>query len=111
MEVKPREIEIYESADGKCPYTDWLDELDKHFQAAIAARINRVRDGNLGDCKPLKGATGIKELRIDKGPGFRVYFAEEGSKIIILLCGGDKSTQDSDIQDAQRYYADYLART
>lgn len=67
--------------------------------ARIAARIERLELGLLGDCRSVRG--GISELRIDYGPGYRVYFAKTGKDVILLLCGGDKSTQQSDIAEAK----------
>ena len=92
MEVQPREIRNYLTVDGKNIFDEWLDSLrDRRAKAKIRARLDRVEDGNLGDCKPV--GEGVFELRIDYGPGYRIYFGQEGITIIILLCGGDKSTQ------------------
>lgn len=71
-------------------------------------RINRLRLGNFGDHKVV--GDGVFELRIDYGPGYRVYFARDGAEIVILLIGGDKRTQDRDIETAKEYWADYKAR-
>ena len=67
--------------------------------ARIAARVERLELGLLGDCRSLKG--GVSELRIDYGPGYRIYFARTGKTVILLLCGGTKSTQKSDIAEAK----------
>lgn len=99
------DIEIYRSERGKLPYEKWLVELDKTARAHVRARINRLRLGNFGDCKPLKG--GICELRIHKGPGYRIYYGIAGNKLVLLLCGGDKSTQSHDIEKAISYWKDY----
>jgi len=78
-------------------FTKWIQRLkDKAAKALIAARIRRISAGNFGDSKFLED--GIFELRIDYGPGYRVYFTQRGQEIVILLCGGDKSTQDRDIK-------------
>ena len=74
----------------------------------IRARLNRVRLGNFGDCKPV--GEGVFEFRIDVGPGFRIYFGKEDQDIVVLLCGGSKRTQDSDIRLAQEYWHDYRSR-
>ena len=80
-------------------FTKWLDRLrDAKARARVLARLTRVEGGNLGDTKPV--GEGISELRIDYGPGFRVYFKQKGNTIIILLIGGDKSTQAQDIKQA-----------
>jgi putative addiction module killer protein len=73
---------------------------DERARAMIASRLDRLAFGNAGDVKPV--GRGISELRIDYGPGYRVYFMRRGSEIVILLCGGDKSTQAKDIETAKR---------
>jgi putative addiction module killer protein len=91
-----------------CPwFSRWLDALkDKRAVAIIRARLNRVRLGNFGDSKPVGG--GVEELRIDFGPGYRVYFGRDGESVVILLCGGTKRTQSKDIATAQALWKDYL---
>jgi putative addiction module killer protein len=80
-------------------YNKWIDKLkDKQARAQIAARIKRLALGNPGDSRFLGD---ISELRINYGPGYRVYFKDTGKEIIILLCGGDKSTQQADIEKAR----------
>lgn len=82
-------------------YIKWLNKLrDDRAVAKIIERINRLADGNPGDAKPI--GEGISELRIDYGPGYRVYFKDTGREIIILLCGGDKTSQQSDIAEARK---------
>ncbi len=81
-------------------FADWLTKLkDVQVRARIARRIYRLREGNTGDVKPV--GEGISELRIDYGPGYRVYFIQEGKVVIVLLCGGDKSSQSRDIAKAK----------
>ena len=81
-------------------FVQWLDELrDIRARARIQARIERLAAGNPGDVKPV--GDGVLELRIDYGPGYRVYFTRRGNEVVILLAGGDKSTQDTDIKIAQ----------
>ena len=109
MEARPREIQSYITEDGKNPFVDWLDSLrDIKAIARIDKRIKRVSLGNLGDCKSIGG--GIYELRIDYGPGYRVYFGQLGLTIILLLLGGDKTTQEQDINKAQQYWKDHENR-
>lgn len=82
-------------------FAQWLDRLrDIHARARVQARIERLAAGNAGDVKPV--GEGVSELRIDYGPGYRVYFTKRGREVVILLAGGDKSTQASDIKAALR---------
>lgn len=109
MEAKQKTILTYIKSDGKAPFNDWLKTLrDRKARAIIRTRINRVRLGNLGKCKSL--GEGVSELKINFGAGYRVYFAQEGDKIVILLCGGDKSSQNRDIKQAKEYWQDYIRR-
>jgi len=86
-------------------FARWLDDLDDlRARARIQARIERLAAGNPGDVKPA--GKGVSELRIDYGPGFRVYFKRRGRRLIILLAGGDKSSQARDIKKAQRLARD-----
>ena len=79
----------------------WLTGLrDQKAIARIQIRIDRLALGNPGDVRPV--GSGISEMRIDYGPGYRIYFSQRGSEIVILLCGGDKTTQKSDIENAKR---------
>jgi putative addiction module killer protein len=106
VEASEKEVESYVCPDGSCPFNEWLASLrDQQARARIRTRINRVRLGNLGDCKSVGG--GVWELRIDYGPGYRVYFGMIGSKLVILLCGGDKRSQSNDIKNAIEYWEDY----
>lgn len=105
-----REVRRYQTADGKMPLTDWLDGLrDGQTRARILARLDRLQTGLLGDWDSV--GEGVYELRIDFGPGYRVYFGQEGQSLILLLCGGDKSTQTKDIKRAHAYWKDYQARS
>lgn len=97
------EIIYHETDAGKIPFKEWLDSLrDKSTVARIISRINRLRVGNFGDRKPV--GSGVEELRLDFGPGYRVYFAKEGNSFVILLCGGDKDSQTKDIQTAKKLW-------
>lgn len=104
--VREREVRYYKSQDGDVPYLSWLDDL-KNTQhiSRIIRKIDRVELGNLGDHKSV--GQGVQELRLHFGPGFRIYFAEDGDAVVVLLCGGDKSSQSKDIQRAQVYWQDY----
>ncbi|MFV2069233.1 MAG: type II toxin-antitoxin system RelE/ParE family toxin [Pirellulales bacterium] len=100
---------MYETEDGDCPYTVWFEALrDKRAKQRIGARIRRVEGGNFGDSKAV--GEGVIELRVDYGPGYRVYFGRDGNKLVVLLIGGDKRTQAKDIAAAKGYWADYKAR-
>ncbi len=104
------EVRHYVSRAGKDLFDDWLTHLaDARAQAKIASRINRLAAGNFGDCKPLR--QGLNELRIDWGPGYRVYYAMIGKECALLLCGGDKRKQSSDIERSLEYLRDYKERT
>lgn len=107
MEVKPRELVNYQTADGAEPFKKWIRKLkDDRGHAKIQVRLDRAEDGNFGDCKP--DGEGVHELRIDHGPGYRVYFGEDGN-LVVLLLGGDKSSQDADIKTAKDYWRDWNA--
>ena len=100
------EIRHYVNPVGKDVFDDWLTELaDARAQAKIATRINRLAAGNSGDCKSLR--QGLYELRVDWGPGYRVYYAMIGKACVLLLCGGDKRKQAADIERALEYLRDY----
>jgi len=95
MDYKRRMIEVRETPE----FTRWLATLkDQRAVLHIVRRIARVAGGNLGDAKSVGGA--VSELRIDHGPGYRVYFTRRGAVLVILLCGGDKRTQSRDIKKA-----------
>lgn len=85
-------------------FQDWLDRLrDRRAQVRIVARLRLAEAGNLGDWKPVSGA--LSEMRVDVGPGYRLYFTRRGRVLIVMLAGGDKSSQARDIKRAQRLLA------
>ena len=107
MEARPRTLKDYLSADDRDPFDIWISGVrDGKAKGIIRTRLNRVRQGNFGDCGPV--GEGVQELRIDFGPGYRVYFGEDGDDVI-LLGGGDKSTQGADIKNAKERWIDYHA--
>lgn len=109
MEVQPREIQRYVTPDGKVPFAEWLNSLrDTKAQYRIDLRLNRVQLGNLGDYRSV--GEGVYELRIDYASGYRIYFGQIGTTIVLLLCGGDKSTQNRDILKAIEYWREYRKR-
>jgi putative addiction module killer protein len=92
-----------------CSASGWQGLKDAKTRAKILARIDRLTTGNFGDCKSLRG--GLYELRIDWGPGFRIYYALVGRSCVLLVGGGDKRTQLSDIRRALEHLKDYWQRT
>lgn len=103
------ELRYYQSASGNRPFPEWLAGLDdRQARARIEARLARVAAGNLRDVETVGG--GVMELRVGWGPGYRVYLARLGQVIVLLLCGGDKRTQQRDIERAQTYFEDYKIR-
>lgn len=106
--TEPKRVIVYHDASGKEPFTDWLHGLrDPKGRRAILKRIGRLEQGLYGDCEPV--GEGVSELRLFIGPGYRVYFGEEADHIVVLLCGGDKSSQDRDIKAAKVYWKEYKA--
>ncbi|NOT58668.1 MAG: type II toxin-antitoxin system RelE/ParE family toxin [Acidobacteria bacterium] len=109
MNTQPKEIKYYQTQEGDSPFRDWFDSLkDPAAQMRIDARLVRLRSGNPGDIKSVGG--GVSELRINYGPGYRVYVAMAGTTLVILLCAGDKRTQAVDIKRAKKYWTDYQQR-
>jgi len=107
---KAIEIRRYLTETGRDVFGEWLAGLkDTRTKAKIVARIDRLSAGNFGDCKPLRG--GLFELRIDWGPGYRVYYALVGKSCVLLLSGGDKGKQSTDIARAMKHLGDYRERT
>jgi len=110
MQTSPKKTYIYQNKLGRCPFEEWLDSFkDRKGAAKIRVKIARARMGNFGKCASV--GEGVYELKIDFGPGYRVYFGQVGDAIVILLCGGDKRTQPKDIKLAQEYWADYWRRS
>ncbi|MBF0565507.1 MAG: type II toxin-antitoxin system RelE/ParE family toxin [Nitrospirae bacterium] len=106
MEITPKRIEIYVTEDGRIPFLDWLNSLkDVKGRAKIRVRIDRLSVGNFGDCRAI--GSGVYELRIDYGPGYRVYFGQASSDIMLLLCAGDKDSQKADLKKALLYWEDF----
>ncbi|MEF8724241.1 MAG: type II toxin-antitoxin system RelE/ParE family toxin [Candidatus Accumulibacter delftensis] len=104
------EIAHYLTADGHDPVQDWMDAVrDMRARVAILRRLERMKVGNFGDHKFCRD--GVWELRIDTGPGYRVYYAQAGQTLVLLLCGGDKRSQRSDIERAAAYRQDWERRT
>lgn len=103
------EIRSYTDAAGRAPFEEWLNALkDAQGLARIRARLARLQAGNFGDCKPVRD--GVQELRMDHGPGYRVYLSRQGAVLVLLLCGSDKSEQDRAIRQAIDYLNDWKQR-
>ena len=100
------EIVIYSTNSGKEPYVVWENKLDLKTRATMKNRLDRIRLGNFGDVKRIRGGEGVWELRIDFGPGYRIYFGKQGTTIVVLLAGGTKRAQERDIERAKRYWID-----
>jgi putative addiction module killer protein len=98
-------VEYYETRAGTSPFRKWRQGIrDAKARQALDARITRFRTGNLGASRSV--GEGVCESRIDLGPGYRIYYGIDG-EMIVLLCGGDKSTQDEDIRRAKSFWEDY----
>ena len=103
------DIRFYVDSSAKCPFEEWLGSLkDSKARMRIRARIARLELGNFGDCKGLRD--GVQEIRIDYGPGYRVYLSRQGRVIILLLCGSDKREQERAIEKAIDYLKDWKRR-
>ena len=102
-----RDIQKLELENGRVPFDDWFESLgDLRMQAAVDARLARVRVGNFGDYKGV--GAGVFELRINAGPGLRVYYGEHRKQLVILLGGGDKATQTRDINRTKQLWQQWL---
>ncbi len=103
---KEKTVVFYQDAAGHEPFTEWIEGFrDERDRRRILQRVFRMESNNYGDFKSLRG--GVFELRLHFGAGYRVYFAEDGTTIVVLLCGGDKSTQKKDIEKAKDYWKEY----
>jgi putative addiction module killer protein len=111
VEAVPQEIRIYATDDDHEPWSEWMETLEgQEIHGIIMNRIDRLEDGNFGDCHHV--GKGVSELRIDVGPGYRVYFGRVGNDMVVLLSGGPKGTrksQNADIKRAQEYWRAFNA--
>ena len=104
--TQPRELEFYRTPNGRQPFTEWFESIrDMKTQTRIRRQLTRLEVGNFGDCQSVGG--GVFELRIHFGPGYRIYFGKISNTVLLLLCGGDKSSQPRDIERAKAYWQDY----
>lgn len=102
------EIKEYVSGAGENPFRRWFDELDPQAAAIVTIAIGRLGEGNTSNVKSISG--GVAELKIDRGPGYRVYFGWDGKVLVILLGGGTKRRQQNDIETALQRWRDYKLR-
>ena len=103
------EIKHYMTSDGHDLFMDWRNQIkDSKSKVAIDRRLYRVELGNFGDHKYCRD--GVWELRLDLGPGYRIYYAKTGKTVVLLLCGGTKRSQDADISKACAYWKDWRQR-
>lgn len=108
--MNPKDIQRYVLPNEGIPFDKWFDGLrDRKARFKITARLERLELGNMGDCRSV--GEGVYELRIPYGPGYRIYFGQVGTTIVLLLCGGDKSSQVKDIRQAKDYWKDYAKRS
>jgi putative addiction module killer protein len=109
VEAASKEIITYLTEDGRSPFDEWVASLrDNKTVSKISTRLYRAALGNLGDMKPV--GEGVSEMRLQFGPGYRIYFGQQGDRVVVLLCGGDKGTQAKDIKRAQEFWADFKRR-
>ncbi|MCK4946591.1 MAG: type II toxin-antitoxin system RelE/ParE family toxin [Alphaproteobacteria bacterium] len=104
--IKSKTVIVFTDEKGKEPFNYWLNNLrDLKGKRRIAARILRLESGLYGDCEPV--GEGVLELRMFFGSGYRVYFGEDKKNIVVLLFGGNKSTQKKDVKTAKEYWKEY----
>ena len=98
--AQPRKLQVYRTPNGRSPFAEWLESIrDKNTRNRIQMRLDRLEDGNFGDCASV--GAGVFELRLHFGAGYRIYFGEVDDLIVLLLCGGDKSSQARDLARAK----------
>lgn len=102
------EVREYIDHSGRNRFEEWLERLESSAQARITVSLDRLERGNLSAVKSV--GEGVQELRLDFGPGFRIYFGRDGDRLVILLCGGTKSRQQADIAAAQKLWKEYKDR-
>lgn len=98
------ELRRFRGSDGRCPFSEWIGEFDDLTAARVMAYVDRMKGGNFGKSEPI--GRGVSELKIDFGPGYRVYYIRQGN-VVVLFCGGDKTSQRADIRKALEYAAEY----
>ena len=104
--TRPQELQFYTAQNGSVPFIEWFHGFqDQRTQSRIQKRLQRLANGSFGDCQPV--GDGVFELRLHFGPGYRIYFGRIDNTIILLLCGGDKSSQTRDIVSAKTYWMEH----
>ncbi len=104
-----KQIIYYKTQNGRCPYDEWLDSLDNKIKSIIENRVERLKDGLYGDHRKLKNSL-LSELRFDIGKGYRVYYKDLTNFILIIIAGSDKSDQKRVINQADKYFKDFVER-
>jgi len=104
-----KEIIYYYTSDGKCPYKDWRNDLDLSIRLRLNKRIEKLKDGLYGDHKPLQKSK-LSELRMDFGKGYRIYYYDLETSLILFVAGSDKKDQNKVIKQANKYFEDYIER-
>ncbi len=102
------DVLVYEQENGHSPFAEWFDDLDRQAAAKVTIAVERLRLGNFSNVKGV--GSGVQEFRIHWGPGYRLYLGRDGGKLVILLTGGTKQRQNTDIERAKDYWADYKRR-
>lgn len=106
--MNEKNIQLYRDASGRAPFKEWYKALkDNRSKIKVDVQVTRLACGNPGKAKSV--GSGVMELKIDFGPGYRIYYGQEGETLILLLIGGDKNTQKTDIAKAKEYWAAYKA--
>ncbi len=104
-----KQILYYKTQDGKCPYSEWYNELDMSVRVRVAKRVDKLKDGNYGDHKKLQNSE-LSELRMDFGKGYRIYYLDLDTTLVLFLAGSDKKEQKKTIQKANQYLEDFLSK-
>ena len=104
--TQPRELQFYRTSNGRVPFTEWFESIrDQKTLTRIRRRLVRLEEGNLGDYRSV--GEGVFELRFHFGAGYRIYFGIDRDRVILVLCGGDKSSQQRDIEHPKTYWLEY----
>lgn len=104
-----KEIKYYYTSDGKCPYKEWRNSLDLSIRLRVNKRVEKLQDGLYGDYKPLQKSK-LSELRMDFGKGYRIYYYDLETTVVLFVAGSDKKDQKKVIQQANKYFEDYIER-